>query len=122
MSESWDLEEDGDAAGEHGDEVDEEEGAAAVLVAEVGEAPHVAEAHRDRNATEEKVELVAPSAALVVLVRLRSAVGGVDVSGDLVALGGRLQDLDVGRVESDLPCARGLGGKLKPGYCEERLE
>ena len=108
---SKDLEEDRDAAGEHGDEVDEEEGAAAVLVAEVGEAPHVAEAHGHRNATEEKVELVAPSAALVVLVRLRAAVGRVDVRGDLVALGGRLEDLDVRGVDDDL--ARGLGGKLK---------
>ena len=48
---SKDLEEDRDAAGEHGDEVDEEEGAAAVLVAQVREAPDVAKAHGDRNAT-----------------------------------------------------------------------
>ncbi len=49
------LEEDGDAAGEHGDKVDEEEGATAVLVAQVREAPHVAQAHRDRDAGEQKV-------------------------------------------------------------------
>ena len=109
---SKDLEEDRDAAGEHGDEVDEEKGAAAVLVAEVGEAPHVAEAHGHRDAAEEEVQLVAPPAALVVLVGLgAAAVGGVDVRRGLVSLRRRLEDLDVRRVDDDL--ARGLGGKLK---------
>lgn len=90
------------AAGKHGDEVDEEEGAAAVLVAEVGKAPNVAEADRDRDAAEEKVELVSPSAPLVVVVL--EAFDKI-VLVDLVALGVCLKDFDVGRVDNHLASA-----------------
>jgi len=49
------LKEDGYSAGKHGYEVNEEECPSAVLVAEIGEPPDVAQADGDGNAGEEKI-------------------------------------------------------------------
>ncbi len=95
------LEEDWDPTCEHGDEVDEEERASAVLVAEVGEPPHVAQPHADRDAGEEEVQLVAPPSPLVLLVVAvkghNALTGSRSPRSELtfVALGRRLHDPDV---------------------------
>ena len=52
------LEEDWDPACEHGYEIDEEEGAAAVLVAQVGEPPNIAQANAHRDAGEQEVLII----------------------------------------------------------------
>ena len=52
--------------GEHED-VRDEEGPAAILVAEVGEPPDVGEVHGEPDDAEEKVEVAAPGLSLTVL-------------------------------------------------------
>ena len=103
------LEEDRNSTGEHGNEVNEQEGPASILVAEVREPPDVAEADADTDAAEQEVQLVSPAAAVVLVVlvvaHVRAVVGGDgalfedDGADELVApdlaAGGRLDDLDV---------------------------
>ena len=59
---------DGNPAQSHGDEVDDQEGASAIFVAEVGESPNISEANRDRDTGEQEVQRVAPVSALLNLV------------------------------------------------------
>ncbi len=51
--------------------VGDQESASSVLVAEVGEAPHVAQAHRVAQAGEEEIALVVPVASLILVQLLR---------------------------------------------------
>ncbi len=58
------LEEDGQPHEEQRDDVGDEEGAAAVGVDDVGEAPHVADAHSQRQPGQQELQVAAPVAAL----------------------------------------------------------
>ena len=59
---------DGDATQSHGDKVDNQEWPSAILVAEIGEPPDIAEADRDRDAGEQEVERMTPVSSHLSLV------------------------------------------------------
>jgi len=88
LSEGELHEEHGDAGEQEGDEIRDEEGAAAIFVAEVGEAPDVSEADGQTHHRQDEVEFAAPRASLghLVAVLFAFATGASHLEGHRVAL------------------------------------